>query len=40
MAEFADRRAPPELAEVPYLEAKRFYHQKLGIGLAIIAVGA
>ena len=29
----------PELAEVPYLEAKRFYHQKLGIGLAIIAVG-
>ncbi len=29
----------PELAEVPYLEAMRFYHQKLGIGLAIIAFG-
>jgi hypothetical protein len=29
----------PELAEVPYLEAKRFYHQQLGIGLAIVVFG-
>lgn len=29
----------PELAEVPYLEAQRVYHQHLGIGSAIIAVG-